>query len=342
MENSISVKELKEILSNFPSSTKIIYLYGGTIFSFESNILCFRKFPISEINCSFEYRLINKMLDSFFDENEPLKIEKDAISISFKNKTSVIEMTEPELPPRKMLEIIRGIRRSEKSFILKDREEFREAILFSCSVARKDNLSGLLDCIVVTEKGEIISSDNIRALKIKVKDSFSETITIEAKKAYQFFKSKEISKIILFDSWTGFYEKASKMCYCVKNDFMGKYPVEKFKEFFLSTSKEEGEFFTFPEEAKKMLKKISGFADGKSDVQKTATIEFKNKNIIFSVNISGGRFVKKIPYKNSKEFTMTVNPSLFIAPDEDIKLKILKNTIYYKKENFEYIMAIGE
>ena len=342
MANSIQVKELKEILSNFPSSTKVIHICKGTIFSFESNILCFRKFPISDINCSFEFKVLNKILDSFFDSEESLTVDNDSISITLKNKNSVIEMVEPDLPPKKIVEIIKSIRTSEKSFTLKDAEGFKEAVLFACSVARKDNLSGLLDCISITKEGEIIASDNIRALKIKVKDTFSIDMILEAKKAYQFFKNKSISKIVVFDNWTGFYEKSTKMCFCIMASYIGTFPTEKFQEFFKKTSKEDGEYFKLPEEAKTLLKKISGFAEGKSDIQKTATVEFRKKNIVFSVPIPGGKYTRKIPYKNDREFSMTLNPGLFISPDEDIKMKLQANSIYYKKDNYEYIMAVGE
>ena len=222
MENSIQIKELKDILSNFPSSTKIIHIFGGTIFSFDSNILCFRKFPISGLKCSFEFKLINKLLDSFFDDGTTLLVEKDSLSLSFKNKTSTIEVTESEIPPKDIISIIQGIRKSEDSFTLKNKEEFKESVLFACSVARKDNLSGLLDCISITKSGEIISSDNVRALKIKVGQKLSKDIVIDAKKANQFFKGNDISKIILFKDWVGLYEKQSKMCFCIKSDYVEK------------------------------------------------------------------------------------------------------------------------
>lgn len=341
MESSIQVKDLKEIISNFPSSTKTIHIYGGTIFSFESNILCFRKFPINDLCCSFDLKLLNKILDSLFEEEESLTVNKDSVSFTIKSKYSTIEMVEPEIPPKNIVSIIKEIRKSEDSFTVNDREKFKEAVLFACSVARKDNLSGLLDCIFITKDGEIISSDNIRAIIIQTKERFSKNILVEAKKAHQFFKNKDISRIILFDDWTGFYDKPTKTCFCIKSSYMGKFPTEKFKDFFKKNSQEKGEMFKFPEEAKSLLKKISGFAEGKTDIQKTTTVEFTKKNIIFTVNISGGKYTRKLPYKSEIEFSMTINPGLFISPEDDIMLKLLNKVIYYKNDNFEYTMAVG-
>ena len=343
MEKTINVGIFKQILSNFPSSTKTIHTHKGILFTIESCQMCFCKTPFSKTTFTFDFKVLNKILDSF-DSEENLSIENLDDKIIFKNKTTSLDISSPEETPKKMAETIQEILNTELKYSVSDRDSLKESILFACSVARKDNLSGMLDHIVLTKSGEIISSDNIRALRIKTEEKPPVLLTLDAKRSQYFFKNKDVSKILISEKWIALFEKSTKMYFClpVPSESMGKFPVTKFKEFFEANASANGEFFKFPEEAKALLRKVSHFAEGKNEISKTVSLEFKKKKIVCSVLIPGGIFVREVSCKNPTEFRMTLNPGLFISPNEDIEFKFLQNAIYYKKDNFEYIMAVGE
>lgn len=343
MDNPISASSLKEILSNFPTTTKTIFTHRGYLFTFENSLICFCKSPFTGITFSFDFKILNKVLDSF-DAEEEIFIKEDMKTIVFKSKNTSLEILSCEETQVKIVDNIKEILSNPSVYVFKDKEGFKESILFASSVARKDNLSGVLDHIFISKNGEIFSSDNVRALRVKTKESFPDTISLEAKKAQYFFKSKDITKIVISEKWTTLYEKSTKMFFSLAtpSPSVGKFPVKRFQEFFENCASSEGSTFQFPEQAKSLLRKVAHFAEGKNEISKTVTLEFKPKKIICSVLIPGGKFTKEVPCKNSNEFRMTLNPGLFISPDDDINLKFLQNSIYYKKDNFEYIMAVGE
>lgn len=343
MEKTINVGLFKEIIANFPSTTKTLHTHKGVLFTFDSFHMCFCKSPFKGITFTFDFKVLNKILDSF-DSDEDLEIENSEGKIVFKNKNTSLDMSSAEETPKKMAEKIQEILNTELKYHINSRENLKESILFACSVARKDNLSGMLDHIVLTKSGEIISSDNIRALRIQTEENPPVELTMDAKRSQYFFKNKDVSKILISENWIALFEKSTKMYFCmpVPSTSMGKFPTTKFKEFFKANASANGNMFKFPEEAKALLRKVSHFAEGKNEISKTVSLEFKKKKIICSVLIPGGIFIREVSCKNTTEFRMTLNPGLFISPNEDIEFKFLQNAIYYKKDNFEYIMAVGE
>jgi hypothetical protein len=349
MGNIISVEKFIDCLSRFPSSTNTIVISSGYIFSYENNILCFGKFPIEDLQLYSNFKNLTKIL-SGFDIGDNVKCTTEDSLIRIYSKNSSVEISSI-IPDDHFIKLIRSIEKTKKVFSINRKEDFKEKVLLSISVARKDNLSGVLDCIYISEDGKIISSDNVRGLMINHKEKIKTPITIRAKTAQIFFKSSTPDEIKIFktgteenkqnDTWVAFFEESSNMHYCTKMPTVEKFPFEKFNNFFSSCRESSGRFFEFPDEIKDVLKKMSSFCEGK-DFSKTATLKFQNGSVICSTHIPNGIFKKKLLIKNKEEFSVTINPGLFISPGESIKLKILQNVIYYKNNDAEYVMAVGE
>lgn len=344
----IPVSRFIQALSAFPSSTNTIVISSGYIFSYENNILCFGEFPIKDLELYSNFKNLTKIL-SGFDSEDNIKCVTDNGLIRINSKNSSVEISSI-IPDDHFVKTIRIIENTEKVYKIKNREEFKEKVLLSISVARKDNLSGVLDCIYISNNN-IISSDNVRGLMISHKERIKIPITIKAKTAQIFFKSSmpNCIKIVESDSqymkskdtWVAFVEEESGMHYCTKMPTVEKFPVEKFENFFNSCREGDGRFFEFPNEIKDVLKKMASFCEGK-DFSKTATLKFQKGSVICSTQIPNGIFKKKLLIKNKEEFSVTINPGLFISPGESIELKIMQNVIYYKNDDAEYVMAIGE
>ena len=344
MSSIIPVSKFIHALSVFPSTTQNIVISSGYIFTYENNILCFGKFPLNDVQIYSNFKNLTKIL-SGFDPEDNVKCTSENGFIKIISKNSSVEISSIT-PDEHFIKIIQSIEKTDAVYPIKNKEDFRSKLLLSISVARKDNFSGILDCIYISEKGRIISSDNVRGLIISHKEKIRAPITIKAKTVQVFLKSSCPSKIKLYhqdgrDYWVSFFDEDLKMHYCAKMPTIEKFPQQKFESFFETCRETKGRFFEFPDEVKNVLKKMSSFCEGK-DFSKTATLKFKKGSVICSTQIPNGIFKKKLLIKNKEEFSVTINPSLFITPGESVEFKILQNVIYYKNDDTEYIMAIGE
>ena len=335
---TISLKRLKGILSKFPTNIPTIKFNSGYVFHFSENVLYFTLFPIEDLSFSVDFKIFTKMLDTFDADDE--------ISFTEENDMIVVSSGDTEMKISNyvvdsgFLEIIGDIRSSKESFVLKDQKVFKESMITAASVARKDSLSGVLDCVHLTTDGQILSSDNVRAIKIQTEEDVPREITVNARAAQTIFKNRNIYKIITSLDWVAFYDKENKIYLCSLMPDFQKFPAKKFIDYFLSCEKQQGKSFEITPEVKDLLRKVSSFCDGKNEFSKTIELDFKKNHVSYSATIPGGTYKKKISCKNKDEFSVTLHPGLFISPEYS-EVRMLENAIYYRNGDSEYIMAVG-
>lgn len=344
MDNVIAAKRLKEILSKFPSTIKTIRIDSGYIFFYDKveDLLYFSIFPLEEISFSVDFKLFQKMLDTFsVDAKITFTEQTGKIVISDNDSTEItLDATSQD---SEYLNIISLIRAEGPDKAVKNPEELSEAVVKASSVCKTDHLSGILSCICITESGEVIATDNVRILKIDTEESLPQKITLSGKTAALIFKNRKIFKIKLRDDWAAFYDKENKIYFCCLMPTFTKYPNSKITAFIKEAeNKSPARYLEINEEVRDAIKKLGTISEGKSHFSKIATVSIQKNKVVLFTTTTGGTYKKEVKCKNEVEMTMTLQPTLFQGKDSFLKFKIIENALFYKSDKISYVIATGE
>lgn len=310
------------------------FVFMDEIIATYNNDICVIYPLLTQMKCSIDstklYGLVQGISD---DETISMKMEKDRISIKTKNIRSTINCVEGS-PINDYISSIRESLKSTKGMkwesLPKNFGDAVSACLFS--VSKNAVVEEAFHSIFVNKK-YIISSDGLRISRYTMSKGVKESFLIPFSAATELIRYK-LTDYCCGDSWIHFKTEDNAYFNCRRID---------------STFPETDKFFTIngksvelPEALIDVVKNISVFTDGSSEMDKRINLQFTKGMITCRAEDESGWIERDIEteYKG-RDVSVDIHPIFF----QQILKKVANMTIgetsaLFTTEKFEHVLAL--
>lgn len=319
MKPAIASKEILEQSTHICFDGDIVRAYNDSIAitaEFETGI----KGTISAL------QLIS-LLDKIPTKKVKLEFNKEnnMLGIITKNIKAAIKLeTEIKLP------ILDLSKLKKWQFLPKD---FCSALSFAIFSASQNMGQLELTGIYIEEK-EVISCDNFRATKVRLKEKIESPLLIPSLAAIQLIKYNPI-EYICQDTWLHFKCKDNIIFSC--RTIEGKYPIESILKLF----KKSGKKINLPVHFERVIDRIQVLVDPDFEQDKVISLCFTQNQLICKGEGGFGWVEETIDLEyQDKEIKVQVHPQFLIEILKHLKeIDINESLIYFKGENFEHVIS---
>ena len=318
----LSSKAIVEQTTHYLFTKDFISTYSGencVIVPFKTGLEC-------TIQADEFYKLISKIKQDKIN----LKLNENKIQIKAKGVNSeLVVSTESDL-----YEIIENLQIEKyKKKAKQIPEDFIEAINLCSFSASKDMTNMVLTCININ-KDYIVSSDDLRISRYKLKNKFEDNFLLPVKSAIELVKFNPV-KYALSESWIYFFtEDDVVFCSRIVSD---EYPnVDEFFDF-------EGEKITFPENIVNSIDLASVMSEADFEIDKKIKIEIDGTTIKCKGegDIGWVESVTESEMNLEAKISFSINPIFFAKiANKSTKVKISKDKALFIMDNFEHLIAL--
>lgn len=212
-------------------------------------------------------------------------------------------------------------------------EDFNQAMSFCSFSASKNMIVPALTCLYIKDD-LMLSCDNFRATKWKMKSKVKDSFLLPADSASDLFKYSP-GKYILDNGWIHFSVNDGKTIFSCRT-IGGQYP-----EVILDYFDIKGKSVFLPDGFEKIIERVSVFCQ--EDFEKDYAIELKfNKGAVtvYAEGIIGkAQELCKIDFKD--ELSVKVHPQNFVEILKYLKEMIIcENSLLFKTDNFDHIVLL--
>jgi DNA polymerase III sliding clamp (beta) subunit (PCNA family) len=287
------------------------------------------------INCPFVFdHKIAVPAKELTEMINTIKLE-DEFDLEFKNNqllftTNTIKAGIKVLTELKLQDIIDSIKCDKWKPLKNDFIEGLKLCYFSAST---DSSRGVLNGVFINNDN-IISSDDFRISKFKIKSGIGESFLIDLASVQALLEFPKVEKFCLSDNWVSFKTKDNQTLH--SRLLVGKYPeVDKFFNF-------KGTKINFPDTLKPAINDIIYFAEGETDIDKKVKVSIDKDKIVCRGEKEKGWIEKTVPFKfKGKPFEFQTNPIFFSQMiSKSLTVTVDKEAILFEMDNFKHVMSL--
>lgn len=211
--------------------------------------------------------------------------------------------------------------------------DFCPSVLFASFSASRTMAMPVLSGIYI-EKDIVLSFDNFRATKVKIKEQIESPILIPAIAAIELVKYNP-TLYTSHNNWLHFKNDQDSIFSC--RAIEGDYPKKSILKLFEDSDRK----IKLPNDFGKIIDRIQVMVDSEFDQDRIVNIKFKKGEIVCKGEGTLGWIEERIVCDYSGEnISIQVHPEFLIQILEHLEeIDINKNLLYFKGENFEHAIS---